>query len=362
MKKLLLVLLTFISLNAVAQIKVKEGSFHQIEGFVMLDKNEHLDMNNAPMALIKISTENIKAEERRRITFKGNLATYFDVHFEPTEIYLYITARAATFIEIHHPDYGKTEYWFPQDLKDFCAYEMVLQNEAVQIIQNVQEQEYGSLYVRSFPTKADVYVDDKLYGQTPNIIHYLTPGEHELKLVKKGRVTLTKPINILNHETIQMKEKLQLNTIEFAAINVAYSVHPQTTVGVTVGSVKRFGWFATVMSDFSFRFGGERSTTENVMLTGRSSSARLSLMGGLMLKVAGPVCVRAGAGYGMRTKSWKGDNGKWYVSQTGTYKGLDLTAGLQLNLKDYSVSVDAVTTKFETLEIKVGFGLNRINN
>ena len=79
-------------------MQVKENSFHQIDGYVMLDKNDHYDDNNLPMALIKISTENITAEERRRITFKGNLATYFDVHLEPTEIYLYISAQAATFI------------------------------------------------------------------------------------------------------------------------------------------------------------------------------------------------------------------------------------------------------------------------
>ena len=59
------------SLNVFAQIKVKEGSFYQIEGYVMIDKNEHLDMNDAPMALIKISTENISAEQRRKFTFKG---------------------------------------------------------------------------------------------------------------------------------------------------------------------------------------------------------------------------------------------------------------------------------------------------
>ena len=126
MKKLLIILLTFISLSSYAQIQVKENSFRQIDGFVMLDKNEHYDDNDQPMALIKISTENITAEERRRITFKGNLATYFDVHLEPTEIYLYLST-SATFIEIHHPDYGKTEYWLPQDLKGFCGYEMVLQ-------------------------------------------------------------------------------------------------------------------------------------------------------------------------------------------------------------------------------------------
>ena len=102
MKKIALIFLTFLSLSVFGQIEVKEGSFKKIDGYVMFDKYEHTDINNAPMALIKISTENITSEQRRKFTFKGNLATYFDVHFEPGEIYLYISAAAATFIEIIH--------------------------------------------------------------------------------------------------------------------------------------------------------------------------------------------------------------------------------------------------------------------
>ena len=41
------------------------------------------------------------------------------------EIYLYLST-AATFIEIIHPDFGKTEYWLPEDLCGFCGYEMVV--------------------------------------------------------------------------------------------------------------------------------------------------------------------------------------------------------------------------------------------
>ena len=60
MKKIFtVILLIFICHNVFSQIKVKENSFHQIEGFVMLDKNDHYDDNNRPMALIKIATENI---------------------------------------------------------------------------------------------------------------------------------------------------------------------------------------------------------------------------------------------------------------------------------------------------------------
>ena len=66
MKKVILFLFLLITCNiASSQIYVKDGSFRKIDGFVMMDKNDHYDMNDSPMALIKISTENISAAERR---------------------------------------------------------------------------------------------------------------------------------------------------------------------------------------------------------------------------------------------------------------------------------------------------------
>ena len=56
MKRILLVIFTLISLNAFSQLQVKEGSFKHIPNAVMNDKYEHLDGNDLPMALIKIST------------------------------------------------------------------------------------------------------------------------------------------------------------------------------------------------------------------------------------------------------------------------------------------------------------------
>ena len=202
MKKFLLLLLTFISLNSFAQIQVKEGSFHKIDGYVMIDRYEHKDMNEAPMALIKISTENISAEQRRKFTFKGNSITYFDVQFNPGEIYLYISAAAATFIEIIHDDYGKTEYWLPETLCDYCGYEMVVQRTQV-------EPDYGFLAISSEPNEADVYVDGKHYGKTTAVVTDLAEGSHTLKLEKQGYVTLTKTINIVKGETLKLNETLQ---------------------------------------------------------------------------------------------------------------------------------------------------------
>ncbi len=114
--------------NSISKIKVKGGSFKKINGFVMLDKYDHMDDNFMPMALIKISTENISAEQMRKFTFRGNRMTYFDVQFNLGEIHLYLST-AATYIEISHPDYGKTEFRFSERLCDYCGYEMTIVGE-----------------------------------------------------------------------------------------------------------------------------------------------------------------------------------------------------------------------------------------
>lgn len=187
MKKILLSLLMLVSLNVIGQndfFKVKENSFHQIEGFMMFDRDDHRDLNNRPMALIKISTENITAEERRRITFKGNIDTSFDVHLEPSEIYLYISAKSATFIEIHHPDYGKTEFVLPYDLKEFCGYEMVLQYIPIANT-NTAKPQNTYLVIKSDQDKAVIYINDKMVG-TKEVSEFLPKGKtYDWKIVCK---------------------------------------------------------------------------------------------------------------------------------------------------------------------------------
>lgn len=158
MKKILLLIFAFISINAFSQIKVKNNSFQKIEGYVMLDKKDHTDMNDAPMALIKIATENINAEERRKFTFKGNAETYFDWTFEPGEIYLYVSATAATFIEIIHEDYGKYEFKLPYDLCDYCGYDMV-----VEYLGTKENDAY--LVVKSDQANAKIYIDEEEVGE-----------------------------------------------------------------------------------------------------------------------------------------------------------------------------------------------------
>ena len=203
MKRILLVLFAFISLNAFSQeLRVKEGSFKHIPGGIIEDKEEYTDGNDFPMALIKISTENINEQERQRLVFSGNRETQILKRPKTGQMWIYLSAEAATFIDIKHPDYGTCKYYLPERLCDYCVYEMVLQ-----YVNN--QPELGFLAVSSEPTDADIYIDGKHYGKTNNVITDLVVGSHQLKLEKEGYVTLTKTIVTTKGETLKLNETLQ---------------------------------------------------------------------------------------------------------------------------------------------------------
>ena len=657
MKRFFLILLIFVSLDVVAQndyFKIKEGSFTHVVGAVMDDAKEHTDVDNKPMALFKISTENINDEERHKLYFTGNRVTEIsDKVYKTGSVWIYVTAEHSDFLEIRHPDYGVTRFYFPESLCDFCTYEMVLQyipfssNTAVQqnnyltitadqpnasiyiddeyvsdgfkslaigtthtwridcelyhtesgtvtitegepitiekklrpaygfinissmpengavvfindkkvgmtpyksdkmasgtykvrvvkdmyktaeqtfvvsdenttealldmkpnfvtltvdtdtnadiyidnqykakvrwngrisdgvhfvevkkdkhrtVSKNINlvlgkdenikieapEPITGFLDVSTLPVKADIYLNGKHYGTTPRIISNLLIGDYTLKLEKEGCAPITKNITIEENQTVAVKEQLQtgkeiviktdksgdmvyidenyvgttpLTTnvsygkhkvkaargnqtatkiinveidnrmsanrkdkeefvlafgkfvpkkepldkylsrgINFITLNAAYSSAPQTSFGLTYGRVKRVGWYVSAMSGLDFTgFNTIDENYEEVILTGETASTRLSVMGGFITRIAGPVYFKVGAGYGMRMKVCETIDGNYVEYKPDTFKGVDLGAGLQFNLRNITFGVDAVTTNFKYAEVRLVIGVN----
>ena len=387
MKRILLVLFTLISLNAFSQLQVKEGSFKYVPGGVIDNKAEYTDGNDLPMALIKISTENIPEQERMRLVFVGNRATQIIKKPRTGSMWIYISAETATFIDIRHPDYGTYKYYLPEELCDYCVYEMVLQY----VNNNASNNTYIS--VDTEPSGADIYIDGKHYGKTPNIITDLPMGKHEIKLEKQEYNPVTKIFIIEDGEKLKFNETLlsvyykggsvkeeekevvvveetkpekkakdkNSSSTSFLTLNAAYSVAPQTSFGFTFGQLDKVGWFVSAMSNFGTRFSAnswdELAEIDKAVASGKSSDARLSFTGGLVCKLFEPIYLKVGAGYGARVKCWELDDA-WYEYPSNSYKGLDLTAGLMFNIKGCTISADVVTTNFEYLEVKIGVGLN----
>ena len=164
MKRILLVIFALISLNTFAQLQVKEGSFKYVPGGVIDNKLEYTDGNDLPMALIKISTENIPEQERLRLVFVGNRATQIIKKPKTGSMWIYISAEAATFIDIRHPDYGTYKYYLPEELCDYCVYEMILQYKNPNAYAGPEKPNINYLIISSDREDAEIYIDDEYVG------------------------------------------------------------------------------------------------------------------------------------------------------------------------------------------------------
>ena len=232
--------------------------------------------------------------------------------------------------------------------------------------------EFGRLVTICTDKEGDeVLVDGVKVGTSPVSID-LPYGKHtihaqrgkkyadkDIEVLKAGG--LTEHFLVLHGETASHFVE---NGVNFATVNFAYSPAPQTSYGVCYGSVKKVGWFVTAMSNFAFdALKADLSCDAQGCVNGEypdydgtSCTSRLSLMGGLMVGTGSPVCFRIGAGYGSRVKSWNTTDGHLVKAEANSYSGIDATAGIQLNLKGFTVSADVVTTNFKTIEAKIGLG------
>ena len=262
---------------------------------------------------------------------------------------------------------------------------------------------YGTLDVNSDPMEAAVIIDGVRRGETPAIISDILIGTHELRLEKSGCATVTKTITLDETNLLAINEKLDSGKVISIATGrdgddiyvddvlagrspletaMGYGTHKVKAVrdgvlfvtangammntglmsyGLTVGSVKKAGWFVSVMSNFNFDKADADSDGDGFVngiypAYTTSKDTRLSIIGGVVIKLDGPVCMRIGAGYGKKEKLWNTEGGKLVKYGGESYSGVDTSLGLQLNIKGLTVSLDAVTTNFKTLEAKMGIG------
>lgn len=234
-----------------------------------------------------------------------------------------------------------------------------------------------SVTITTSPSDAKIYIDGKEAGFSP-LKTVLSYGSHTIT-AQKGKKSAYKTTTIsksdysnmhnvnLNLEKETLSSYVQ-NGYKFITINGAMSQYNKMSYGLTLGSMKkRFGWFASVTTNFSFATNYDYvcdadhyitldGNTYYPEYTGTKSYSSLSVMGGALMRLAGPVVLRVGAGYGARTVRYKTNNGYWVKNQAISANGLDMSLGLQCNFRGFIISFDCVTTNFKTWEAKIGLG------
>ena len=231
--------------------------------------------------------------------------------------------------------------------------------------------EFGKIITITTDKEGDaIYVDGKLAGQSPLSID-LSFGSHDIKSVRdkksdEKRIEVKKDGGVSSVSLYLRAETAAnyvRNGITFVTANASVSNYGTPSFGVTLGKVKKVGWFVSATTNFNFK--KAELVTENGLIDGNfpgyqqgsRRNSRLSLLGGVVVKLYGPLCFRAGAGYGSNTTLWTTLGGQTVKFSTESFSGIEATLGMQLNIKGLTVSLDMLTTNFKTLEAKIGVGV-----
>ena len=254
---------------------------------------------------------------------------------------------------------------------------------------------YGSLNVESSPNFSKLYIDGKAMGETPKFIGNILVGPHEVKLTKNGYTDHVETVTVKKGERAQMNVTLKRASSSatdqgitqpretketrkdksfFVTLNGAYAVSPQWSFGVSFGQMNHFGWFVSLMTNGGFRASkaagvcyanlGDGMPNGWVYeddgglpyYNGEYMTDRNSIIVGGLVRLARPLYFKAGVGYGFRNLYWLTEDDTYYLNASYSYKGLETSAGLQLDLGGFVLSLETVTTDFKYLEGKLGLG------
>lgn len=140
------------------------------------------------------------------------------------------------------------------------------------------------------------------------------------------------------------KRKAFLNTYPlttFFTLNAAYTSMPQWSFGFKIGTVKRFGWYLSAMTNFNYR--GAFSPFEedgHYVLTGVSKTTYLEGQLGLVVRPLELFSLHIGAGYSYRTLNFESDQG-WHYYPKRNYYGPTASLGVMFHIRHLVLSAEA---------------------
>ncbi len=100
-------------------------------------------------------------------------------------------------------------------------------------------------------------------------------------------------------------------------------------------------------------------TSEGTIIwtTGREEHPAWNLGAGVIFKIAGPLGIYAGSGYGNRTTIWEEASGSWAKVEEYSFKGACADVGIVLGISNFSASVGISSITFRNPSLEIGVGL-----
>ena len=334
---------------------------------------EHIkeDERGRQCAVLRVATQGITFEQRLDFHFETDWNSFVvERQVVEGEIWVWVSPGMKTLkikhsqlgnMELHTANYGIT-------VEPLHVYRVVIQGT---MASNAEvKQQYLSFQIS--PADAELEVDGEIWPVTweGTVRKRVKEGTHTYLVqapdygMEEGEVMVKDTVAVVRVNLKALpREKKKANRWEtFITLNGSYAPF---SFGFSVGQVKRFGWFVSAMTNGSFTGMGNLPQVDTQgflddghlpMYNGTKATDRLSVIAGGMMRVAEPLYVRVGVGYGARNLCWQDKEQNWYKIKGYSFQGVDVSAGIQAHLGGFVLSLEAVTTNFQTLEGKLGLG------
>ena len=330
------------------------------------------DERGRQCAVFRVVTQNIAPELREGFHFECDWNSFVVAHtLREGEIWVWVSPGIKT-LKIKHEKLGPWDLHLTQYLpkvESLFTYRIVLQgttndNEEV-------AQQYLTFQIT--PTNAMLEVDGEIWPVTwdgtarkrvkEGTYTYLVQAPNYESAKGEVNVEDTAVVVRVSLKTIPLVKNKKTNRWEtFITLNGSYAPF---SMGFSVGMVKRYGWFVSAMTNGSFTGMGNLPQVDVQgfledghlpMYNGTKATDRLSVIVGGMMRVVEPLYVRVGVGYGAHNLCWQDKEQQWYKIKGYSFQGVDVSAGVQAHLGGFVLSLEAVTTNFQTFEGKLGLG------
>lgn len=248
------------------------------------------------------------------------------------------------------------------------------ENKPINIKENLSDGQ--EITITTGNTSAEVYIDSEPVGKSP-VTKVVSFGRHTITAYTDNKsasdfISITREDAPREINLVLRKESIAIFAkpgYKFITLNGAINQYGDLSYGLTVGSIKKYGWFASISSSFDFHGYKPDYECDNDFFvdglypdyTGKNACTRLSVIGGMMINIAEPVSLKIGIGYGMRAKSYETVSSYWVKNSSTSEQGVDISLGLQSIFRGLVVSFDVVTTNFKIYEAKIGIGYGHKN-
>ncbi len=255
---------------------------------------------------------------------------------------------------------------------------------------NAPEPIYGKLNLDSSPGNCEVYLDGTKIGKSPDIFSNILVGSHTLELRKDGYESQSRQINIEENKITEFEMTLQLvgsvaqqpevqqaepmpqqdlimpmqkdkcKTFIMARANATSNRENKPLFGISIGQVKKTGWYVSCLSTFNLYDEQEVNSFD----TREYKYSFLDLTAGAVFRCTNSFYLYTGAGWAMRMNKYYYYS--YYSSSYDHYDdnddgGVNIEAGAMFHLKNFSIMAGVygitITHNYD-IGLQIGVGYN----